>query len=267
MALYRNARKEQETLETEEMVKEMELLKEPASTVEEETWKKRYADLRRHQTTATEELKRTNDELQKKLELALKGQIKAPKSDDEIETWMKEYPEFAGILETIVQKRINESTSVTRQKLEELDLDRKELEREKAIARLRKAHPDFETLVKDEDFHRWLGNQSQRDQDAIYHSLDVDDASFVISKYKAQNKNYKDSQGEDDGFDNKDAAKVVRVSSNKEPIEDFGDYDFTESQIERESKKNRNWYSQNEEKIMTALRKGRVLLDLSGGAH
>jgi hypothetical protein len=267
MTKYRNPRKEQENLETEEMEHEMELMKTPATTVEEETWKRRYADLRRHQTQSQDQTRREVDELRKQLDMALKGQIKAPKSDEEIDSWMKEYPDFAQILETIVRKRIAEATSTTQQKLEELELKEKELDREKAVAKLRKAHPDFETLVKDKDFHEWLANQSERDQDSIYRSLNVDDASFVISKYKAHKKIPNKSQGDDEDCDMNEAAKVVKTSSSLEPIDDFGDYDFSESQIERESKKNRKWYDQNEEKIMTALRKGRVLMDISGGAR
>lgn len=266
MTKYRNPRKEQENLETEAMEQEMELMKEPAANVEEESWKKRYADLRRYQSKAEENLKRENEELTKRLELALKGHIKAPKSDEEIEAWMSEYPEFAGILETIVQKRISEATSKTQVKLEQLEQEQKNIEREKAVIELKKRHSDFEKLVKSSEFHDWLSNQSKKDQDAIYRSLDVDDADFVIGKFKAR-KNSSKSQGDDEEFDFNEAAKVVKTSSNREPIEDFGDYDFTESQIERESKRNRNWYSQNEEKIMTALRKGRILMDISGGAR
>ncbi len=267
MVKYRNPRKEQENLETEAMEQEMDLMNEPAANVEEEAWKKRYADLRRYQSKTEETLKQENGELQKRLELALKGHIKAPKSDEEIESWMSEYPEFAGILETIVQKRINEATSKTQLKIEQLEQEQKNVEREKAVLELRRRHSDFEKLVKSSDFHDWLTNQSKKDQDAIYRSLDVDDADFVISKYKARKTNSSKSQGDDEEFDSNEVAKVVKTSSVKEPIEDFGDYDFTESQIERESKKNRNWYSQNEEKIMNALRKGRVLMDISGGAR
>lgn len=266
MAKYRNPQKELETLETEEMEREMDLMKEPAKNVEDEGWKKRYSDLRRHQAETEKVLKENLNEMQRKLELALKGQIKAPKSDEEVDQWMKEYPEFAGILETILQKRIVEETTQTRLKLEELEQKQKNIEREEAVIELKKRHNDFEQLVKSEDFHNWLSSQSKKDQDAIYRSLDVDDADFVISKYKARKKNSK-SQGDDEDLNLNEAAKVVKSSSTKELIDDFGDYDFTESQIERESKRNRNWYSQNEEKIMTALRKGRVLMDISGGAR
>lgn len=264
MVKYRNPRHEQENLETEFVEQEMEILKEPANNVEEELWKKRYSDLRKHQTKTADEFKNQVTELERKLELALRGQIKAPKSDEEIESWMKEYPEFASILETIVQKRIHEATSKTESELSNIREEQKKIDRERAVLELRKLHPDFEKLVKDQGFHEWLAKQSQKHQDAIYRGLDVEDAAFVIDKYKAQNGSK--SQGDEDPNMN-DVAKVVKSSSSREPIENFGDYDYTESEIEKKSRSNAKWFEQNEEKIMTALRKGRVLMDLSGGAR
>jgi hypothetical protein len=86
----------------------------------------------------------------------------------------------------------------------------------------------------------------------------------VISKYKAE-KN-KSSKVEDD-FDAPAAAKVAKRSAPKDEPTINGDYEFTESQIDRESKRNRKWYEQNEAKIMDAHRRGKVLFDLSGGAR
>jgi replicative superfamily II helicase len=267
MSKYRNIRKDAEDLATDEMEQEEKLLAEPSKTVEDEMWKKRYGDQQRYLNQVKGELKTKTEELERKLDAALRGQLKAPKSDTEVEAWIKEYPEFAGILETIVQKRITEATSKTKEKLEEIETKGRAVEAEKAILSLKKLHPDLDKLTNSEAFHAWLQNQSQRYQTAIYGSLDVDEADFVISKYKAQKRGPKSSQGDTEDFNANDAAKVVRQSATVDEPSSDGDYEFSESQIERESKKNSRWFDKNEEAIMKAMREGKILMDLSGGAR
>ena len=263
MAKYRNPNKELETLETEALEALEREYQEPAKTVEEEIWKKRAGDKDRYINQIKAETKAEIEALKHKLDQALRGQIKPPKSDEEVEAWTKEYPEFASILETIVQKRIDDATKETKKTIGELSVQQKQLEVEKAKLALKKLHPDFDKLVNDEDFHTWLGKQKQKLQDAIYRSLDVDEADFVITMYK----NSKKSPKVEDNFDGRGAAEAVRTPKTIEELGDGGDYDFSESQVERESKNNRRWYEQNETKIMDAVRKGRFLYDLTGGAR
>lgn len=269
MVKYRNPNKELEMLEAEEVEKQEELLKEPAKNVEEEVWKKRYGDQQRYLNQVKSDMKVQIDELNKKLEQALRGQIKAPKSDDDIDAWRAQYPEFDAILETILQKRIHEATASTNKKLEEIENERTKLEADKAVEKLRSLHPDFDELAKSEAFHVWLKEQDESAQHAIYRGFNVKAADLVIKAYKADNKILKKSKvDEDEGFSGRDAAKVVRVPRAVEtPVEDFGDYEFTESQIESMSKKNRKWFNDNEEKIMSAMRRGKVFMDITGGAR
>lgn len=266
MVKYRNPQKEFETQEVEELEREEGLLREPAGTADEEVWKKRYADQQRYLSQVKNDFKARQDDLERKLDQALKGQIKAPKTDEDVEQWMSQYPEFAGILETILQKRIREATSTTDQKLSAIEHRQKELDVKEAFIELRRQHPDIDKLLaKDSEFRKWLEKSPQKYKDKM-NSLDVDEASLVINVFKSQKKSTK-SKVDDDDFFVSDAAKVVRPSTVTEPDADAGDYEYTESQIERESKRNRKWYSNNEEKIMDAHRRGKVLFDVSGGAR
>lgn len=265
MTKYRNPREEAELLEQEIIDKEDKLMKEPAATVEEETWKKRYGDQRRYLDQIRTEGQQRIAELEAKLDQALRGQIKAPKSKDEVAAWEKEYPEFASILETIVSDRIARATKSTTEELSRIQERQRDLEVEEAKLALKKLHPDCEALFKDQKFKDWLLEQDEEIQNAILHDINVKKASFVLNMYK-QEKGVKKSKVDDD-TNPRDAAKVVATSNAFDPIDDHGDFDFSESQIERESKADRRWFDRNEEKIMTALRKGRVLMDISGGAR
>jgi hypothetical protein len=264
MTKYRNPRVEAEIAEVEELEREEALMKEPATSVDEEVWKKRYGDLRRHVDTVQNDSKTRITELENKLEQALRGQLKAPKSDEDVELWMREYPEFAGILETIVQKRIREATSRTEEKLSKVELKQKELDAKEAFILLREAHPDLnELLAKDSDFRKWLDKQPEKYKNKM-NSLDVEEASLVISKYKAENKKTRKSKVDDDDFAPASAAKVVTRTVVEEPDIGAGDYEFTESQI---SKMDSRTFEKYESAIMDASRRGKVLFDLSGGAR
>lgn len=264
MTKYRNPRVEAEILEVEELEREEVLMKEPATSVDEEVWKKRYGDLRRHVDTVQNDNKTRITELETKLEQALRGQLKAPKSDEDVELWMREYPEFAGILETIVQKRIREATSRTEEKISKVELKQKELDAKEAFILLREAHSDLnELLAKESDFRKWLAKQPEKYQNKM-NSLDVEEASLVISKYKAETKKSRKSKVDDDDFTPANAAKVVRSSAVEEPDIGAGNYEFTESQIQ---KMTGAMFEKNEAAIMDAARRGKILYDVSGGAR
>lgn len=266
MALYRNPREEAEMNEVEEMEQQDAIMAEEPVTVLDGQFKKRYGDLRRHMDQKEKEYKAELADMRARYEQLARGQVKLPKSEDEVSAWMKEYPEFAGILTTVVAKQVDEGTRESKRRLAELEQRDNELKVREALMELQKRHPDFDQLRNDQNFHDWLANQSARDKHAIYESLNVDDAAFVIDKYKSQNKSKKSKV--DDTDYNREAAKVVRSSGGTHEIsDDFGDYLFSESQIERESKKNPRWYDANEEAIDEALRKGKVLFDITGGAR
>lgn len=268
MALYRNPREEAEMQETEELEQELEIMAEQPATVEEAMWKKRYADLRRQEQKVRADAKAELEAAKSRYEQLAKGQIKLPKSEDDVIEWMGKYPEFAGILETIVSKRVDDGTRDANRRLAELEKRSQELTVAEAVAKLKKRHPDFDELRNSEDFWNWLENQAARDKAAILEDLDVDNAAFVIDKYKSQNKKKAKTQGEDDAHFEKEAAKVVRSGRGTQEIsDDFGDYLFSESQIQRESVKNPRWFEANEEAIDAAARKGKILLDISGGAR
>ena len=91
------------------------------TTAEEKTFKKRYSDLRRHQQKQTEELKTEINALKSQLEQSTKKQIKLPKSDEDIETWAKEYPDVAAIVETIAMKKAAEQSASLEQRVKALD--------------------------------------------------------------------------------------------------------------------------------------------------
>ena len=60
---------------------------------EDASFKKRYGDLRRHSQQLMQQKDTEIQKLQQQLDSAAKGQIKFPKTDEEIDEWSKKYPD------------------------------------------------------------------------------------------------------------------------------------------------------------------------------
>ena len=245
---------EEETAEAKEANTEAE---EATLSPEERTYKKRYSDLRKHLNKQTEEIK----ELKAKMDNAVKGDLRPPSSDESIEAWAKKYPEIASIVETIATKKADEKFATADQRLQEIDKLNAETHRTKAESEIRKAHPDFDELRDSDDFHTWAGEQPKWVQDALYENQD-DPRSVVrvIDLFKVDN-----------GMDikskkktTKDAASQVKTKRNTR-IDDAGVAgQILESQVQKMTTQQ---YEARSDEIMEAIRSGKFIYDISGGAR
>lgn len=238
---------------------------EPAITQivdEEATWKKRYSDLRSHsQKQLNEATKRI---------AALEAQTKAPqqqalpKTKEEVEEWAKKYPDVYGLVKSIVGLDLTEATESVNARLKVIDEKEAIQKKERAELELSKLHPDFfDTIAPSDEFRDWLDSKSATVQDAMYgDELDVNAASEVITLYKFETGLYTPAkQPEVKKLDPRDAARDVRVPANRPtPSASTGDYDFSESQIEKMSMRE---YEALEDKIDAARHAGRILMDVT----
>jgi len=78
---------------------------EEALTEEEKSFKTRYGDVRRHLAAKEKEFDAKIKELESQVTSTKK--LVPPKSDEDIAAWAKEYPDVAGIVETIAEKKLN----------------------------------------------------------------------------------------------------------------------------------------------------------------
>ena len=107
----------EEALKAREEVSETEEDSVEPTSVEEQSFKKRYGDLRRHMQKTTEDKDVEIKKLQEQLSIATKKEIKLPKTDDEIDAWAKEYPDVAKIVETIAMKKAAEQNKDIEERL------------------------------------------------------------------------------------------------------------------------------------------------------
>ena len=230
------------------------------TTAEEKTFKKRYSDLRRHQQKQTEELKTEINALKSQLEQSTKKQIKLPKSDEDIDTWAKEYPDVAAIVETIAMKKAAEQSASLEQRVKALDDMQQDVSKQRAETELLQMHPDFDEIRNDDDFHTWAEEQPKWIQDALYENdNDARSAARAIDLYKAdRNLTTKKTS-------NKDAAKSVSTKGKRnKPVENESSSFLRESDVQRMTAKE---YENKSDEIMEAIRQNKFVYDVSGSAR
>ena len=255
--------------DTEKEIREIEEKKEgdPAR----EDWKKRYSDVRRHM----EEMRQKhNEELsqlkQQVAELSTKG-LRLPKTEDEMNEWAERNPDAAGILETLVQKRIQESKSADDERITRLEAREAEMRRRDGIESIKRIHPDFDELKTDNDFAKWLAD-CETDPNRSHHHYalmkgnDPRLAIDAITIFKQEMGKTKKEEPSNTKKKRKDESAADAVNSRSAPkkLSSNTDWDFSESQIQ---KMNAHEFDSNEEAIMEAHRQGRIYMDLTGAAQ
>ena len=256
MAKYKRQEEPEDTLTYAEEMNQQQSGPEPADT-EEASFKKRYGDLRRHSQQLMQQKDQQLAEVKTQLDSAAKGQIKFPKTDEEIDAWSRKYPDVAKIVDTIAQKRAGEALAEGEKRMEGLRQLETKLTRQEAEQQLVKTHPDFHTIRQDPGFHNWVGEQPQSIQDALYkNNTDARAASRAIDLYKADT-------GKRKSPNKKSAAQAVGKTS-RSAAPTGRNATFSESQIEAMSSRD---FEKNEEAIMEAMRSGNFTYDITGGAR
>jgi len=226
-------------------------------SAEEKTFKQRYGDIRRHMKDKEQEWKLRFEKLESQLESATKNELVLPKSEKEIEAWSKKYPDVAGIVEAIADKKAQERSSDIDKRLKEVEELRVTAKREKAEAELAVMHPDFNTIRADDVFHEWAKEQPKWVQDALYENVDdAKSVSRVIDLYKAD----KGITTKKKPTEDKGAASSVTTKRTTIPSDNEESKYIRESQVANMSIKE---YEKRQEEIMDAQRSGKFIYDMS----
>ena len=233
-------------------------VKEETLSAEEKSFKKRYGDLRRHMQDKEKEWDEKFKTFERRLE---KESIIPPKSDEDIEQWAKEYPDVAGIVETIAAKKAQEMFSKAEARMQEFDKIQTEAERTKAETVIRKSHEDFDDLRASDEFHTWVDEQPKWVQDALYENSD-DPASVVrvIDLFKVDKgltKTAKKAKAKDA------ASTVTKRTKTQVDVEDANDV-IRESEVARMSNRE---FEEHSDEINKAIRSGKFVYDVSGKAR
>tara|TARA_R100001510_G_scaffold29486_1_gene26136 strand:- start:1087 stop:1872 length:786 start_codon:yes stop_codon:yes gene_type:complete len=261
MAKYRNAYRD--TLD--EPVEEVQATEQPKEApkaplnAEEETFKKRYGDLRRHMQQQMVQRDQEMEQVKQQLADATKAQIKFPKTEEEVEAWSKKYPDVAKIVDTIAQKRVQEAVTDAKMEFEEIKKQQRGIQTEKALMELKRLHPDFDAIRATKEFHNWVDEQPRNVRDALYkNNTDARAAARALDLYKADKGMRRKSSK------NVQAAAQAVSKRGGVTAPTGGRPTFKESQVQNMSPSE---YEKNEDAIMESIKKGLFDYDVTGGAR
>ena len=225
---------------------------------EEKSFKKRYGDIRKHLASKEKEWQEKFDVLENK---SKREGIVPPKSDEDIEKWASEYPDVAGIVETIAAKKAQEMFNKAESRLQELDEAHSEAQRVKSENVIRKSHEDFDDLRQSDQFHNWADEQPKWVKDALYENMD-DPASVVrvIDLFKIDNGMTLAAKKQSKKAAASTVAKGTRTSVDAKGVQG----QIKESDVARMSSKE---FEEMQDKINEAMRNGKFVYDMSGSAR
>lgn len=215
---------------------------------EEESWKKRYGDLRRHSQKQKEEFENRLAQLEK----SKAPNNEPPTNPDEVKAWVEKYPQVAAIIQALAEDKAKKLYGDDIQSL------KKETEKEKKsreLAKIYKAHDDFDDIKDDDKFHDWAESQPVFIQDFVYKGS-ADQVIWAVNKYK-------ESLETRPNMD-KEAAKTIGKTTKTSPSTGDGKRRFLESEVEEMPMSE---YVELQEEIQAAMREGRFVYDISGAAR
>ena len=230
------------------------------TTAEEKVWKKRHGDLRRH-------TQKKIDELTKQIE-TLTARVEQEKTNPSIsEEKLNEVAERNPVVTALIEKRAreiaDEMLKTTNEKFESLTKREEEILEEKGQNAIRKDHPDYDSIVSSDEFHKWA-----EDQDWLHNIIYVDDyykkpdaVSQVLNLYKVSNGMTPAATKQK----KKDALAAVDSKGASEPVTNTNQGKIKESFFASAEFARLNPKKQEEmmEKWNEAVRSGNAIYDLS----
>ncbi len=159
---------------------------EKAKGPEEETFKKRYSDLRSFAQKKENELKTRIEALERQLSESTDKTMKFPTTDADLDEWAKKYPDVYNRVVTIAKKSAIEVTAGLDEKVKAADKRDYDYIVQVAKDELTKAHPDFWELKDTEEFNAWLDVQPLYIYNALYENeTDSLQAIRAVDLYKS----------------------------------------------------------------------------------
>jgi hypothetical protein len=277
---FANARQEQDDADIEAYEKslvqqeeEKKIEETPAEGVEAEAWKKRHADTRRAWQKEKDAWSQREKELLAQVEQVRNSQAGAvPVTEEEMDAYIQKYPKVGAVISRLVNRGVQEALSGQQDRLSKIDEIEGDLRRERASKKLHELQPEFfgaggklpngePSISERKEFWDWLSDQPQEDQNVMNDGVDAYKASRLINDWKVTS-GYLSQKPKSKNRNPVDAAAAVSTTRKPTVAEGpKGDYDFTESQIDKMSAREFEKY---EEAIDEARAAGRIHYDISG---
>lgn len=225
------------------------------TSAEEETFKKRYGDLRRHLQQKETGFNQRVTELEAQInQLTKLSNAPMPSTKEEFEAWKTKYPQIASFIEIIADEKANARASQLNEELSGVKEKLVKTEQERAWATLLSLVPDVEELVKSDPYRKWLDDQPAFVQEELNTSEDPHRVAYWIGVYRAATNKPAPAKT------NKLAALDTSMkNSGVTPGPQSGKWKFTTSQISKMSPQD---FEKMEDEIVAARNAGQILDDM-----
>lgn len=238
----------------------------------EDTWKKRYGDLRRHSQNVEKELKQNIKDLSEQVQrLSVAQKMEnLPKTKEEVEAWAEQYKDSYDIIRTVATTELQDQLQALQSQIDSLKEVNEETSQQKAAAVLSTLVPGWEKFNDDAEFHTWLKDPKRKTfAEVVYNGTDPYEIAEVLETYMART-------GKKPGTANLapkepvipkpniNAALNVPTPNNVDLGNNTDKQYIRESEVAKLSAKDFEKY---EEAIDAAQREGRFIYDLSGKAQ
>lgn len=234
----------------------------PEPTGEDASWKKRYADLRRHEQKKDEKYQGEIKTLQEQVsQLTQASNQPMPKTKEEFLQWKEKYPDIAAFIEIIADEKAAARESKINKKLETVTTELQETKKDKSKAKLQALIPDLDidTITENKEFLVWYTKQPKFVQDIIESSDDPEEVAYYLNLFKVSaNTNAPKTPN---SKPNKLGALDVTVkNSGSAPDRASRSYKYTTSQIQAMKP---HEYAKHEKDIDEAERQGLIYDDMA----
>lgn len=238
----------------------------PVKDPEEESWKKRYGDLRRKAQADATTLEGRLKALENQLSEAKQGTVKLPKTEEEVSRWMAQYPDVAGIIETMIIQKTGGNLEKIRETQEKLDAMEHDRKLQEALNELLASHPDFLEIRSTVEFNDWTKEQPHWVNVALYdeNTIDVRGAIRAVDLYKSDLAKLNKANKPAAPAPSRDTSAATAVRTPRTESPSGPRTEWLESEVEA---MDRRTYQRYEDEIDKAIRTGKFIYDLSAGAR
>lgn len=184
----------------------------PTLTPEEETYKKRYGDLRSHQEKQNQRIK----ELESQLRASQRQEVRIPSSPDELEDFSRRYPDLYRHIRSVAMTELLDQKEDIKRETDELRGKLEATERELGLKLILKAHPDFEAVNASEEFQAWARIQPDQIRDWLFESSDPVLCIKGLDLFKAEHNHKQKTRKREPGADSQIKTRTVPEPSNGE---------------------------------------------------
>lgn len=226
---------------------------------QEETYKKRYDDIKTHYDRTKSSYEARISELEVKLtdmtnkvvsEKVIAPQM--PKTPDEWKAFSEKYPELAAMITTAAMMASANTSSVVAEKLKQLEDKQNALSAREGVEELKKYHPDFESIKDDPRFAEWFNMQPTEIKNLI-RSPNPKVIAAGLDKFKEYAGIKTPAQKAEA---KKDATRDVKIPTNRVQIGEGQKRTYTNAEIFKMSMPE---FEKNAEDIKAAQYEGRIV--------